>query len=111
MKKLLTINQVVRLCQGGVDIRLVNNKPHPRGIKGEFDMSFLEIVVYKPNIESHEDMDITILHEFIHARNYTNPCFSDSDEHRMEEHIEEQAVMTYIKRPYLPRFIKQLYSI
>ena len=103
---MLTINQIVRLYEEGVDIKF--KKYSDCNNKGEFDPCTLEIYIYDNNLDSECDKDITILHEFVHAK-YDVP-FIRKDK-TPEELIELEAVKTYNKKPYILEFIKWLYKI
>ena len=102
---MLTICQVNRIYQEGFDlfIRGVCRS----GIKGEFDPGALEINIYQKNVESEYDMDITILHEFIHAR---DEVLSGS---RLADCrlVDMEAVRTYEENPHVLRYIKELFDV
>lgn len=100
---MLTIKQIIKLYQEGVDI-CFKRKPHPDRLKGEFDPASLEVIVYLPAQESEQDMGITVLHEFIHARNNSRHILAEID-----SAIENEALETYKKRPYILELINQLY--
>ncbi len=102
---MLTIDQVNRIYQEGFDIRFKKN-PF-RGLKGEFDPGTSEILIYHENADSQYDRDITILHEFIHAREDVEPRYSSGDCNR----IDEEAIRTYHQRPDVLLYLKELYSI
>ncbi|MBI2671849.1 hypothetical protein HYX16_02855 [Candidatus Woesearchaeota archaeon] len=105
-KIMLTIRQIIKLCEDGVDITF--KKTRQKSLKGEYSDQALEIIIYMDNIGSEYDLDITILHEFIHARDYTKP---ERYHDRSEKHIDEEALRTYNKRPYVLKFIKELYEL
>ena len=90
-------------------------KQHPAGFKGEYDPGSLEVIVYLPQIESRSDKDITILHEFVHARDDVKAARQDKlrrgADNELEDAVEKEAVETYQKRAYVLEFIKQLYRI
>lgn len=126
---MLTINQIIRCCQKRLDIRF-KRKPHPFGRTGEYDSDgeddAPEIIIYPTS--TNFERDITILHEFIHARDDLLHKKSKSktgarrefsstrereaeEEARYEERVEYEARETYKKRPESLRFIKELYRI
>ena len=109
---MLTIHQLVKLYEEGVNIHF-KEKPSPKGFKGEYDPSSLEILIYTPAIESKSDEDLTILHEFVHARDdiYSSKIAYIQDTIQYEQETEQEALKTYKKRPYLLDFIMQLYFI
>jgi len=114
---MLTISQITRIYSECIDIKF-KNKPHPEGLKGEYDPAALEVIVYRPAVKSSEDRDITLLHEFVHARDDTKAarltCAEDYDGKAvqlMEQKTEQEAIETYEKRPYALEFIKQIYRI
>jgi len=104
---MLTTNQVIKLYDVGVKIKF-KRKQHPRGLKGQYDPSTLEILIYRPSIESTKDRDITILHEFIEAREDTKAVRSSG---KPCEVGEREAKMTYHNRPYVLELIKEMYNI
>ncbi len=101
---MLTTKQIIKLYQEGVDLRF-KRKPHPDRLKGEFDPASLEVIVYLPAQESEYDMGITVLHEFIHARNSLSRSF-----YEVKSSVENEALETYKKRHYLLALISQLYN-
>lgn len=103
---MLTLKQIIKLYQEGVEIKFIK-KPHPDCLKGEFDPSNLEILVYLSHADSKTDKDLTILHELVHARNNQKNNFAIDS----ETYVEQEAVMTYYKRGYILDFIKVLYAI
>ena len=105
---MLSVEQVIKLCEEDVRIRF-RRKPRSDKLKGEYDPEDNEISVYLKNIDSKEERDITILHEFIHARDIwiknldtTGSC---------SERVEREATETYKKRPEVLAFIKEMYKI
>ena len=106
--QVLTIHQVNELFAEGVGIKF-RRKAHPFGDKGNYDPSQLRIEVYTPNLESRIDRDITILHEFIHARDEIKGThYYHRRNHRS---VEKEAIDTYKKRPEVLEYIKELYAI
>ena len=101
---MLSIDHVIQLCEEGVDVN-VKRKPHPLGFKGEWDVSTLSIYIFKPNCNSLADRDITLIHEFIHAR---DDLIFDNENPDMD--TENEALKTYIQAQTV-EFIKELYSI
>lgn len=106
---MLTIKQVIGLFQEGLEVKL-RRKPNPNGIKGEFDPATMVADVYAPSLESSFDKDITILHEVEHAARSQKAARSGSIA-REEFEVELEAVKTYLHRPYVLAFIKQLYRL
>ena len=105
---MLTIEDIKRVCEEGITLRF-KRKPAPDRRKGEFDPLTLEAKVFLPDQESREDRDITILHEFIHARDNIGGHRYYRD--RKGYNVEREAANTYKYRPYVLQFIKQLYRI
>lgn len=77
--------------------------------KGDYDPSLSQINIYLSNVNSEYERDITILHEFIHARNDENDFYDESDPEC--KNIDKEAIETYNKRPYIIKLIKFLYKI
>jgi len=102
---MLTIDQVNEIYQEGFDLRL-KRTPHP-GFKGEIDPSTYEIIIYQSNTESQYDKDITILHEFLHARDELNASLEAAD----CSLIDREAEYIYNNHPYVLAYIKDLYNI
>ena len=103
--KMLTIDHVIQLCEDGVGI-CFKRKPHPLGFKGEWDVSTLGIYIFVPHCNSLADRDITLIHEFIHAR---NDLIFDNENPDMD--IENEALETYMQTQGVLDSIKELYSI
>ena len=114
---MLTTKQVDALYHDGVEIKF-NLKPPKTSPseKGSYDPGTLEVSVYRLNIDSILDRDLTILHEFVHARDdrkgsrylFGNYGKKGSDE---EERVESEARETYKRRPRILEYIKLLYNI
>ena len=102
---MLTIDQVNRMYQEGYDVRF-KKKSFP-GLKGEFDPGTSEILIYHENADSQYDRDITILHEFIHAREEMEARYSSGNCNS----IDEEAMRTYQQRPDVLMYLKELYGI
>ena len=104
---MLTIGQVTTCYKSNVVLRC-SRKPKRDKRKGDYDPSTLEAIIYLQNIESEKDRDITILHELIHARDHIKSARSLD---KCEDAIENEALATYSYRPYVLRYIRQLYKI
>jgi len=100
---MLTINNILKLYGKGVDI-VITNKPSK--ISGEWDLSSLIVFLYKRNIKSKEERDITLIHELTHAKEDLVTYRSKDD-----EAIEEKAIRTNFKKPYLIELVKDLFMI
>jgi hypothetical protein len=101
---MLTTNQIIKICKEGVDI--IFREKGMENLKGEYDPSSLDIILYCKNIESVFDRDLTLLHEFIHARNDILNYHSCKEDKGEDEKIENEALMTYLKKLYVLEFIK-----
>jgi hypothetical protein len=104
---MLSKKDIMALYYDGVELKF-RRKKHPRGLKGDHDPSASEINIYTANIVSEYERDITILHEFIHARNDRKDFFDENDEGC--EKVEREAKQTYRNRPYVLGLIKELYK-
>jgi hypothetical protein len=102
---MLTIEQVIRCVEEGISIEF--KKSGPKGIKGEYDPSTQRISIYVNNLGSPMDMGLTILHEFIHARDDIGSARGECAESK----VEREAMLTYRNAPHVIRFIRQIYQI
>ncbi|MAG39217.1 hypothetical protein CMO90_03980 [Candidatus Woesearchaeota archaeon] len=109
---MLTIDEVVKVCEEGVYLDF-NKKPHPEGLKGMYDPSELLISIYLPEIESNNDMTMTLLHEFVHARDdlYYQNTYYITDIKDYEQDTEITAMKTYQQDPFVIKAIKELYRL
>jgi len=104
---MLTIDDVVRLY-GDKDVETcLRRKSHPLKLKGQLsEGEGLGMVnVYEPQIESQQDYDRTVLHEFVHARDTIILDITSRDDNE----VENEALQTYEKAPEVLGMIKQLY--
>lgn len=104
---MLSKNNVIQLYNDGLVIRW-RRKKHPQQLKGEFDPAAFEVNIYTKHLLSEHDRDLTLLHEFIHAR----------DDHKglpstrtCSPQVEQEAEATYQRRPGVLALIKELYGI
>lgn len=104
---MLTKTNVIQLYNDGLVIRW-RRKKHPQQLKGEFDPVAFEVNIYTQHLLSEHDRDITLLHEFIHAR----------DDHKgrpnsrtCSPQVEREAEATYQRRPEVLALIKELYGL
>lgn len=108
---MLTISKIKKIYRHGIDVRF-RRSPHPLGWKGEYLGSTLDVIVYLPALESKRDLDLTLLHEFVHADDDISssrlPNLSDDED---DERAESEAIEAYERRPKVLEFIKQLYNI
>ena len=95
---MLTINNILKLYQEGIDIIITNKLSN---IAGEWDISNLCVWLYKRNIKSKKERDLTLIHELIHAKGDLI-VYKRIDEVK----VEEEAVQTYLKKPYIIEFLK-----
>ena len=118
---MLTIDQIVKVSEKGVNI-LFKDTPSHFGYKGIYEPRTHTIIIYKKAIESPYDLCITLLHEFVHARDdilhsyifFTNSQgrVSDiSDSFEYEKATEQEAVNTYEENRDVLDLIKKLYRI
>jgi hypothetical protein len=102
---MLTKKEVTQLYRDGLEVRL-RRKNHPEKLKGDYDPSNFEISVFLADLASELEFDITLLHEFIHARDERKGLPEIND-----ETVEAEARETNDKRPHILEFIKDLYHI
>jgi hypothetical protein len=105
---MLTRKDVTQLYRHGLEVRL-RRKKHLKKLKGDYDPSQFEISIFLPELVSEFEFSVTMLHEFIHARNDWKNGEDESDE--LCEKVEAEARETHDKRPYILELIKELYNI
>jgi hypothetical protein len=105
---MLTIKEIIQLYRHGLEVRL-RRKKHPKSLKGYYDPSHFEINIFLPDLVSEFDFGVTLLHEFVHARDDRKSGQDDSDE--SGERVEAEARETHDKRSYILELIKELYNI
>lgn len=120
---MLTIEQIIKLHDSGVTI---NFSDEPSEMKGCYDPSTTDITIFSNSLESEEDYCITLLHEFIHAKDdlfYDNKDISDhlsglvssnpynGNRSVYERDTEEEALTVYNKMPHILDFIKKIYEL
>mgnify|MGYP001577747382 CR=1 FL=1 len=107
---MLTKKDISRIYNKGVSLRFRRKFTSERG---DYDPSNLEINIYLYSHNSSQgDMDITILHEFIHARDdVLVKSFREKNlsEKELEERVEDEAIQTYEKNPGIIKFIREVY--
>ena len=106
---MLTIPQVVELYREGLQIRILR-RPHRDGLKGQYDPDGLEAKIFLPAIESPRDLDLTLLHEVLHARDQIRAARSP-ETNQIEDEVEREAQIIYQRTPYVLIFLKWLYHI
>ena len=102
---MLTRKDVIQLYRDGLEVKL-RRKKHPAKLKGDYDPSHFEISIFLPQLVSEFEFTITLLHEFIHARDERRNV-----QDKKEETVEEEARATNDSRPYVLELIKDLYQI
>jgi hypothetical protein len=107
---MLTIEDVINICENDYEISLTNQPPsfYPTTMGyTEPDNSLINI--YLDNIPSMREYSITLIHEFIHAKNelnkFTDNLFDD------DKFTEAEAVETYNKTPEVVELIIDLYDL
>ena len=114
---MLTIKQIIKLSEESLEVKLKKKVlPELSYVKGEYDPSEKIIIVYLPNVESEEDFNLTLLHEFVHARDDLISGFVQEENHSVIDYlfelsVESEAVETYENRPEIIDLIKDLYEI
>ncbi|MFH1456254.1 MAG: hypothetical protein ABIF40_04880 [archaeon] len=104
---MLTIEEVVRLCADENIEACLHKKSHPLKLKGKLDVPYGlgQVNVYAPEVESQQDYDFTVLHEFVHARDEYILGIVNRDDNE----VENEALQTYEEAPEVLMIIKQLY--
>lgn len=106
---MLTKKDILKLYDEGLEIKF-RRKRHPQGLRGDYDPSACEINVYTKAVSSAYERDITLLHEFIHARDDRNDNKRQTGQ-ALDSRIEKEALQTYEKKPSVLALIKELYKI
>lgn len=106
---MLTENRVLKFYQDGIRLRF-SRKRVKSFFKGEYDPSEFMITIYTSNTNSRFDRDITILHEYIHARDDVR-SLQYRDSQKEESSVEREALETYHKKPNVLELIKTLHRI
>ena len=102
---MLNKKEVTQLYRDGLEVRL-RRKRHPENLKGDYDPSRFEISIFLTDLASELEFNITLLHEFIHARDERKGVLFKKD-----KTVEAEARKTNDKRPQILEFIKDLYHI
>jgi len=92
---MLNRNDITSLYQDGPAVKL-RRKAHPKNLKGDMD------------IVSEYELGITLLHEFIHARD-DRKGRQDTEDDCVR--VEQEARQTFDRRPHLLDIIRDLYNI
>ena len=104
---MLSKKDVLTLYDEGLEIKF-RRKPHPDKLRGEYNPGAFQVNIYSPAITSGRERDLTILHEFIHARDDRQGTVN---EHACRAGVEDEARKTFDKRPEVLMLIKELYRI
>ena len=108
---MLNINEIIK-TQQRLDIFLKKDLDL-EGFKGLYNPDKQKITIFYSNIQDKKDMDLTLLHEFIHARD--DICYSKiyyiKDIIDYETSTENEAIETYQEKPHILKLIKDLYNI
>ena len=104
---MLSKNNVIQLYNDGLAIRW-RRKNHPQQLKGEFDPAAFEVNIYTRHLLSEHDRELTLLHEFIHARDDRKGLYN---KRACSPQVEREAEATYLRRPGVLALIKELYGI
>ena len=104
---MLTKKDVIQLCKDGLTIRW-RRKRHPQKLKGDYDPASFEVNIYTPHLTSDHDRDLTLLHEFIHARDDRKGL---PNNRTCSPWVEKEAEATYNKKPGVLALIKELYRV
>ena len=118
---MLTIDHIAKISEGGVNV-FFKETQNKFGYKGLYEPLSRKIIIYNQTISSPYDLNITLLHEFVHARDdilYSHIFFTNSqgrlsdisDPLEYEEATEKEALSTYKNNPDVLYFIKNLYKI
>lgn len=104
---MLEKKDVLRLFDEGLEIKF-RRKPHPDGLRGEYDPAAFQVNIYSPAIPSRQEQDLTLLHEFIHARDDRNGVVNH---HACRSGVEQEACETRERHPEVIRLIRELFRV
>jgi len=108
---MLKIKDILKL-RDGLEL-ILKREITSEEFKGLYEPDSKRIIIFYSNIKNKKDMDLTLLHEFVHARDHI--CYSNiryiSDIGNYEKSTEKEAIKTYIKKPHILRLIKDIYNI
>ncbi|MBS3149832.1 hypothetical protein J4455_04040 [Candidatus Woesearchaeota archaeon] len=110
---MLTISRIREFAEE--DGRIVfRAHPQNKGLKALWCPDNLEIRVYTCNIESTRDLDITIVHEFIHvaedfSETIARAAYESEVKHDKIYDLRARRILR--ERPYILKFIKELYNL
>jgi len=102
---MLTKKDVIQLWRDGLVVHW-RRKKHRQQLKGDYDPANFEINIYTPHLTSDHDRDMTLLHEFIHARDDRR---GRPNNRTCAPWVEKEAEATYAKQPGVLALIKELY--
>lgn len=108
---MLTIEDLVEIAEKNVSLNL-DEVISPDGFKGLYDPSNKTISIYLSNLESEFDKNITLLHEFIHARDdvLTSNIYYIRGIEEYEIMTEKEALRTFESNHLIIPFLRRLYD-
>lgn len=111
--KMLTIKRIVKCYENGVDVKFRRStQNNGRSIKGLWCPDLLEVRVFLKSAEGPSDLDITLVHEFIHAvEEFSDSAAREISHSNHQRYYDSWAQRLIRTRPYILEFIKQLYEI
>lgn len=92
------LENIIKAYKEGLDYKLLEEK---RGKKGLYSPEEPLIELYLKEIDSKEDYDITIMHEFFH---HYRPNYSD-------EKVERSAQFVVKERPEIVDLVKEIFEL
>lgn len=105
---MLSIEDIIELYENGeVNSIKVNWHNQAHNVTGILEPERHCIVLYMKNISDQKELNLTILHEFVHAR--YNYIMEIDDENKIE--VENEAICLYENEPYILEFIKDFYRL
>jgi len=108
---MLKVKEIIKL-QKGLEL-LLKKEISLRKFKGLYEPDKKRIIIFYSNINNKKDLDLTLLHEFVHARD--DICYSNiyyiNDIGDYEKSTEKEAIKTYNKKPHILKLIKDIYDI
>ena len=120
---MLTIEQIIKIHDSGVT---VNFSDETSEMKGCYDPSTTKITIFSNSLNSEKDYHITLLHEFIHAKDdlfYDNKEINDhlsgvvsnnpynGNKSFYERDTEKESLTVYNNMSYILAFIKKIYEL
>lgn len=108
--QILTLKNLEELYSRGWEVEV--SKENLKDITGKISSEDKIIKIYKNNIRNNEELNLTILHEFLHAQDFEFNNLNESgisDDISYESFTEQRAIFVYRNFPEILEEIKNYY--